>query len=126
MRERDPRKKKLRDLRRAGRNDFCRPRLYRLFDRLHPEYDHITDFRKWRYRLLYPGEWERYYNAQRAWVRSIIGPGYYGSPPSHYRRDSNRLRRHRQKQALRRAIENDTLEDFSMPRERKDVGWDYW
>lgn len=121
-RHRDPRREKARDLRRLDTG-----RLWDIFIRLHPEHD-------WR-NFSRGGDWKALLRAaDRAWaewVRSATGRGeeallHFGAaaPPARFRRDQNRLRRARERQAIREQLARG--DDISLPRYCRDVRWLWW
>ena len=126
---RDPRKKKLRDLRRKLKS--CqRPHAWKLFALYVPEWsDHNPhtgqlDWKKWDI----PGFYEESQKQESIWLYCICGyePYWDGSPPAWYRRMHNRLRRARQKEAFRQACRDGDLDDFSVNPEHRSIRWDWW
>lgn len=115
---RDPYRKKQRDLCRIARS-AQNPCIYDLFDAYNPEYKDYD-------RSYFSEDWRIYWNAQREWVSRFTGGVSSGGVPASFRRDRNRELRTRQKAALNRAFREDDWDDFSLPRGRRDIGWDYW
>lgn len=130
---RDPRKKKARDLRRIARSDMNR--ILSLFDIYHPEIKQLVEEAERRLRVdrrrfwwwLTP-EWHYYQDQKHEWATKIAGywDAIGGAPPAWFRRSYNRQLRSRQKAALDRAIRDDALDDFLMPRERCNIRWEWW
>lgn len=132
---RNPRQKKLRDLRKAwlSGDGFS---LYRYFDKLYPEYDWRLHHR----RNPSNGEsWSERYHAERKlryeWLLEILGAdvlqaapyGGNGNSPAHFRRDLNRHRRAQEKQALREAIAHgDDWDEIEFPHFRRNANWLWW
>lgn len=116
---RDPRRDKIRDLRRAHG-------LWRkLWQKLHPECGV-----RWTIRLCDHQLWDLVYNAEDEWIRGMLGhPAYVphmpGNAPAHYRRTMNKLRRAKDKQAMREQL-RDGETDIIIPRHRRDVNWDWF
>lgn len=119
---RDSRKKKLRDLRRIARSSY-NPSIYDLFDKYHPE------VAKWdSIRYFGTPAWHIYHNLKYGWVTRIAGywDALGGAPPSWFRRSHNRLRRARQKEALRVAVSDDAWDDFLLPLDRRNIRWEWF
>lgn len=121
----DPRRKKARDLRRIARSDCGR--IFALFHKYHPEIKELQD-KAWQesstYYCLSP-DWHIYQDLEYGWATKIAGywDALGGAPSSGFRRMHNRLHRNREKVALRKAIQNEDLEDFSIPRKYRDIRW---
>jgi len=122
---RDPRKKKLRDLRRIARSGCYNPSIWKLFHKYHPEVNELEEQIRREYRARgewywHSSEWQVLNNLEYDWVTKVAG--YWnaigGLGGSYYREG----RRAREKQALRRAIRDDAWDDFFIPRERQE--WD--
>jgi len=120
---RDPRREKARDLRRLDAG-----RLRDIFIKQHPEYDwrnfnHLS-LEDWR--VL----WRASDRAWDVWVCSATGRGAppqkfsASAPPASFRRDLNRLRRARERQAIREQLARGG--DVSPPRHRRDARWLWW
>jgi len=131
---RDPRKKKLRDLRRIARSRGYNPSIYDLFDKYHPEVRQILEKAETRFYAegrcgfwLEP-EYRFYNNSKYEWVTKIAGywDAVGGAPPSWFRRSCNCQRRARQNEALRCAERDDAWDGFLLPREYRDVRWNWW
>ena len=121
---RDPRKKKLRDLRRIARSSNYNPSIFELFHKYHPEVKAQEDkvIREYRSRGEWPwhsSEWTILHNMEYDWATKIAGYWNAIGGSSTYFRSG---RRAREKQAFRRAIRDDAWDDFFIPRERPD--WD--
>jgi len=119
---RDPRREKARDLRRLDHG-----RLRDIFFKLHPEHD-------WRnFSHLAIEDWRVLHRAaDRAWAvwfRLATGRGeemhfYSAAPPAWFRRGLNRLRRARERQAIREQLARD--DDVSPTRYCRDARWLWW
>ena len=116
---RDPRREKIRDLRRAHG-------LWRkLWLKHHPAY-----IFRWTILLCDRQLWDFVCNAEDEWIREILGyPAYVphspGNAPAQYRRTRNRARRTKDKQAMREQL-RDGETDIIIPRHRRDVNWDWF
>lgn len=119
---RDPRKKKLRDLRRIARSGH-NPSIFDLFHKYHPEAKEQEKQIQREYRVAWyywnSSEWKLLQNMENDWAVKIAGCWDAIGGSSSYFRDG---RRAREKQALRRAVRDDAWDDFFIPRERCD--WD--
>lgn len=126
---RDPRKKKLRDLRRKLKS--CqRPHVWKLFALYHPEWsdrDPNTGKINW-VKWCIPGFHEEARTQETLWKIRICGyePYWVGAPPAHFRRSENRLHRVRQKAILYRAWKEGDWDDVLFLPERRTVRWDWW
>lgn len=120
---RDPQCSKRRDMLKAYRGGY-RPRLRNLFDELFPEVD-----KRWRWGPQYT---EAYYRLQEEWIRQMTGcrgenDGNHLRPiPSSFRRDLNTKQRRKEKMATYHAWMSGEWDDFSLPRYRKNLEWEYW
>lgn len=124
----DPRKEKQRDLRRAFAGGD-RPGLYRMYDHLHPE---DINRNLWCFRLRWLEYYYEYRNERDHWIKKQIGVfpneigNGMGNAPASYRRELNRQRRSKQKQAIRNAMSRQDWDDFDLPRFKRDVNWMWW
>ena len=121
------REKKRREYRKAARTHKRGLNLWKLFDKLYPEYDRRPRWGTWDW---YPW-WHQVDNIRDEWIESLTGevcPHHHGMghAPAHYRRTLNRLRRSREKQALRKVQMTGDWDDFYIPRPRKDADWNWW
>ena len=123
---RDPRRKKMRDLRRSARS-AQRPHISNLFDIYHPEYAELDragfDDPDWR------RKWHIYHDAQWDWesrIAGFIGGVRWNGTSSSYRRLANRTRRNRDKVAFMRSVEDGDWENYYRPCHRNTVKWDCW
>lgn len=121
---RDPRKEKLRDLRRIARSGQYNPSIWKLFHKYHPEVEEQEKQIRREYRAR--GEWcwhsSEYailHNLEYDWATKIAGYWNAIGGSSGYYREG---RRAREKQALRRAVRDDAWDGFFIPRERQE--WD--
>ena len=122
---RDPRRDKILDMRRLGWG-----RLSSIFLKCHPEHDwkNLPKGLTFEERLLLCRESDL---AEEEWMRRATGGGdprnrwALGAPPAWFRRHLNRLRRSRDKQAMREQL-RDGVDDVTLPRRRRDVGWLWW
>jgi len=121
MRNRNPQESKIKDLRRIARGRSKRT-VFGLFDKYNPE------IAKWKYCWCLSLEWSEYYRIQDDWAARLAGhwSAIGGAPPSSYRRMYNRLSRARQKDALRKAIQNDDLDNFCIDKPRRTIRCDYY
>jgi len=118
---RDPRREKLRDMRRVPGD-----RLWDMFRKVHPEFDWVnrpknTDYAEWR--LLFSISHE----AGEEWIRRVTGCRHvrsWGAPPAWFRRGLNKLRRSREKQAMREQLARGG--DVTLPRSRRNARWLWW
>lgn len=124
---RNAREKKRRFYRKVARTHKLNLNLWRLFERLYPEWNRAphwadADWRTW---------WDQAHQACNEWINKITGECAshhhgMGSCPAWFRRDLNRLRRSREKAALRRAEIKADWDDFALPRFRRDANWLWW
>lgn len=130
----DPRSKKVRDFRRAFLSS-SRPSLYRLFEKLNPEYSDRGE-KSWRYsiRSRFPSLREWYdlcEQRKEEWIRKSIGCsvsfGYlFGNAPAWFRRQLNRKQRTREKRILNKAFRHGDWDDLLLPRCRRNANWLWW
>ena len=121
---RDPRKKKLRDLRRIARSGYYNPSIFKLFHKYHPEVKEQEEQIQREYRARgewdwYDSEWSVLHNMEYDWATKIAGYWNAIGGSNSYVRCG---RRAREKQALRRAVRDDAWDDFFIPHERQE--WD--
>jgi hypothetical protein len=122
----DPRKEKLRDLRKAYMGAE-HPDLWKIFAKQHPEMG--SGKRRWSFTLA---EWDEYkYWLARyfEWVQQVIGvPCWWlaGNCPARYRRDKNRQRRAKSRQMLRDDLQRTEWDDIIHPRFRNDANYDWF
>ncbi len=121
---RDPKREKLRDLRRMDTG-----RLSGIFFKRHPEHD-------WRnFKFLLGTSWEdrrmRWRESDRVgdeWILRAVGPGRSryscGVPPASFRRGLNRKRRAQMKQAMSKQLCDG--DDVTNPRPHRNVRWEWW
>lgn len=121
---RNARAKKIREYRKAIRAAKGTTSLWILFEREHPRprwttiLNNTTTLHQWESLR------ERWMRARtKEPVGSFLG---MGNAPADFRRDLNRLHRAKEKQALRKAIDRDELEDYSNPRQRRNANWLWW
>lgn len=121
----DP-KGKRRDLRKAFLGGD-RPKLYSMFDQIHPEFNWENQDGQKNYGHLW---YHICHKAQDEWISETTGAPRsfwgWGSPPAHFRRDLNRKQRTMEKRVLRIAVLDDDWDDFALPSPRKNAGWLYW
>ena len=121
---RDPRKKKLRDLRRIARSGQYNPSIFDLFHKYHPEIKEREEQMLAQARVdgIWPwgtSEWNIINNMEYDWASKIAGCwNAIGGSGIYFRAG----RRAREMQALRCAVRDDSWDDFFIPRERPD--WD--
>lgn len=121
---RDPKREKLRDLRRMDSG-----RLSSIFNKCHPEHDwknfEFPDGTRLRDRLM---RWQESNRAEDEWILQTVGGGRSryscGAPPSWFRRQLNRKRRAKGKQAMREQLRDGR--DVTPPPRRRDVRWLWW
>ncbi len=120
----DPRREKLRDMRRMDAG-----RLSDIFLKCHPEHD----WRNFKFPKGTPWEdrrlrWRESDRAEDEWVLRMVGPNRSryscGAPPAWFRRELNRKRRAQVKQAMREQLRDG--EDMLLPRYRNNVRWEWW
>jgi len=121
---RDPKREKLRDLRRMDAG-----RLSDIFLKCHPEHD-------WRNFKFPPGtpwedrrmRWRESDRVEDEWILRAVGPGRSryscGAPPASFRRELNRKRRAQARQAMREQLRDG--EEVTTPRPRPNVRWEWW
>jgi hypothetical protein len=126
---RNPYAKKLREYRKALRGAKGYISLWKLFDHIHPEWD--KNPHRW-----FDPNWRIWHdqvdNIRDDWFRRITRQpidGFHGmgNAPAHFRRDLNRNRRNKEKQAIRDAMAgNIDWDEFSLPRFRRNANWLWW
>lgn len=107
---RDPHSNKIRDLRRLARSAI--EKACRLFLKYYPEF---RDEEFWTV-----------FRLQRDWIEHLSGGKSSSAPPSKFRRQENRLRRHRNKLRFINCCKQDTLDDYIEPKQYRTIRHDYW
>lgn len=121
---RDPKREKLRDLRRMDAG-----RLSGIFTKCHPEHD----WRNFKFPKGTPWEarrphWQEADRAEDEWILHAVGPRRTrfscGTPPAWFRRQLNRQRRAKDRQAMREQLRDG--EEPMAHRRPRDVRWLWW
>ena len=114
---RDAQINKRRSLRRRARSSQNTSKLFNIYNPLFSDEPDFDD----------RDAWSLYQDAKYGWIQRLAGHwcAVACEMPSYVRRDANRLTRTRQKTALRQAVLDDALEDFTIPSHRRTVRWDW-